>query len=145
VKSSRLLFILLVFPALPSHSNQHTITLFVDVIGANPGQGQIILSVFSSNENYLKVPISSASKSVDGEGSVNFEFTGLPAGRYALSAIYDEDNNDKLNTGMLGIPTELVGFSNDAKGIFGPPDFDKAALVAQESQHITISLEKAKN
>ena len=29
-----------------------------------------------------------------------------------------------LDTGFLGIPTEDYGFSNDAKGTFGPASFD---------------------
>jgi uncharacterized protein (DUF2141 family) len=57
---------------------------------------------------------------INDEGEVRFTFTDLKAGTYSVSIVYDEDSNGKLNTGFLGIPSELVGFSNNAKGTFGP-------------------------
>ena len=53
-------------------------------------------------------------------------FSGMPAGEYAASAFHDQDNNGKLNTGFLGIPTEDYCASNNARGSFGPPSFDQA-------------------
>lgn len=61
-------------------------------------------------------------------GAAQVVFPGLPPGRYALRAFADENGNAKLDTNMLGIPTERYGFSNDAKGTMGPPDFEAAAL-----------------
>lgn len=53
---------------------------------------------------------------------------GLPAGKYALAAYVDSNRNGKRDQNFLGIPTERVGFSNDARGKFGPPDFADAAF-----------------
>lgn len=64
----------------------------------------------------------------------------MPAGTYAVSVIYDEDGNGELNTGLLGIPTEPVGFSNNAAGLFGPPDFAEAAIVLTAPRTIEIRL-----
>ena len=47
-------------------------------------------------------------------------------GTYAVSTFHDENSNGKLDTNLLGIPTEGVGASNNAKGHFGPPKFDDA-------------------
>ncbi len=58
-------------------------------------------------------------------------FPGLPPGEYAIAAFHDEDRNGDLNTGLLGIPTEGYGFSNDARGTFGPPGFDAAAFTVK--------------
>ena len=129
----------------PSHSVQHTITLQINVSGATPSEGHIILSLFSSADNYLKSPVFSKTKSVTTQGNADFELSELLPGRYALNAIYDADSNGKLNTGLFGIPKELVGFSNNAKGYFGPPEFDKVLFEAQKSQQINISLGKAEN
>jgi uncharacterized protein (DUF2141 family) len=49
-------------------------------------------------------------------------------GRYAVSFIHDENENKKLDTNFLGIPTEGFGFSRDAMGTFGPPGFDATAV-----------------
>lgn len=61
-------------------------------------------------------------------GTARIVFPGLPPGGYAVAAYHDENGNGKLDTGFLGIPTEGLGASNDAKGFMGPPDFDHARL-----------------
>jgi uncharacterized protein (DUF2141 family) len=50
-------------------------------------------------------------------------FDSLVKGSYAIAIIHDENNNHKLDQGEMGIPVEGYGFSNDARGLFGPPDF----------------------
>ncbi|AMM24340.1 DUF2141 domain-containing protein [Variovorax sp. PAMC 28711] len=61
-------------------------------------------------------------------GAAQVAFLGLPPGRYALRAFADENGNGKMDANMLGIPTERYGFSNDARGVMGPPGFDAVAL-----------------
>ena len=69
----------------------------------------------------------------------------LKAGTYAVSIVYDEDSNGKLNTGFLGIPTEKVGFSNNVTGTFGPPSFEKTSFTISGSRSLEIRLGKVKN
>ena len=45
--------------------------------------------------------------------------------QYAVRFIHDENQNEKLDTNILGIPKEGFGFSNDAFGKFGPKDFSE--------------------
>jgi uncharacterized protein (DUF2141 family) len=52
----------------------------------------------------------------------------LPAGRYAVAAIHDENSNHKLDRNMFGIPKEGFGFVNNPKVMLSAPSFDKAAL-----------------
>ena len=54
-------------------------------------------------------------------------FTGVPAGRYALSVFHDENANQKLDT-FVGIPKEGFGFSRNPLVRFGPPRFDKVSI-----------------
>ena len=136
--------LLLICMVVPAYSDQNTITLQINVSGAAPSKGHIILSLFSTVDNYLKKPIVSMTKPVSVEGSTNFEIKDLSPGKYALSAIFDEDSNGELTTGMFVIPKELVGFSNNAKGKFGPPKFDKVVFEALTSQKITIQLGKTR-
>ena len=42
--------------------------------------------------------------------------------------IHDENDNHKLDTNWIGIPTEGYGTSRDAVGKFGPPSFKDAAF-----------------
>ena len=60
--------------------------------------------------------------------SVTVVFEDIPAGTYAIKAFHDENSNQKLDTGLFGIPTELFGFSNDARATFGPPEFKDASF-----------------
>lgn len=60
------------------------------------------------------------------KGEAKAFFDDAPYGEYAIALFHDEDNDGKLAYGALGIPKEGYGFSNDARGRFGPPSFDKA-------------------
>lgn len=52
----------------------------------------------------------------------------LPAGSYAIRVFHDVDGDGRLGTNAWGIPVEPYGFSNDAKGMMGPPSFEAAAF-----------------
>jgi uncharacterized protein (DUF2141 family) len=65
-------------------------------------------------------------------------FDSLVKGSYAVAVIHDENNNRKLDQGEMGIPTEGYGFSNDAKGMFGPPDFRLAMFYFSATGDKTI-------
>ena len=55
-------------------------------------------------------------------------FENVLPGKYALAFFQDENGNKKLDTNLLGVPTEGFGFSKDAMGKLGPPTFAAAAL-----------------
>lgn len=59
--------------------------------------------------------------------SVRIEFGAVPAGRYAISMIHDENANRKMDMALM-MPKEGYGFSRDAPVRMGPPKFDKAAF-----------------
>lgn len=70
-----------------------------------------------------------------------FMVAGLPAGRYALATFQDVNGNGKLDTNLVGAPTEPWGFSNDAVGHFGPPDFAAASFaVPTDASTITVTV-----
>lgn len=52
----------------------------------------------------------------------------VPAGRYIIAGSHDPNDNHELDTGAFGVPTEAYGFSRDARGVFGPPDFAAGAF-----------------
>src|SRR4030095_2323651 len=63
------------------------------------------------------------------DGTARLSFPGLAPGRYALRVFADENGNGKLDTNLMGLPTERYGFSNDAKGHRAAPGFDAAAIL----------------
>ena len=138
------LLLLISFLSVPGFADEVKYRLIVKVSGAKPNTGQVFLSLFSSPENYLKNPLVKKLKPIDDKGHTNFVIDHLASGKYAVSVIYDEDNNGRLNKGFLGIPTELVGFSNNARGTFGPPTFKETSFQLSEKKTIEIVLGKAK-
>jgi uncharacterized protein (DUF2141 family) len=49
-------------------------------------------------------------------------------GDYAVAAFQDRNRNDKLDRHVLGMPKEPYGFSNDARGVFGPASWKEARV-----------------
>lgn len=69
------------------------------------------------------------------------DFTDLPAGRYALVVLHDENMNGRIDYNWLGIPREGYGFSNDVHGKLGAPSFERAAFVYDgKTLDLTVTL-----
>ena len=66
-------------------------------------------------------------------GDMRFVLRDLPAGRYAVNAFHDENDNGDLDANVLGIPKEGYGFANDPPTSFGPPDFEEAAVTVGDA------------
>ncbi|MGZ9003540.1 MAG: DUF2141 domain-containing protein [Burkholderiales bacterium] len=67
------------------------------------------------------------------------DFEDIPAGKYALAVVHDENMNGKLDTNAFGIPREGYAFSNNAKGLLGPPSFS-AASFAYDGQNVDLTI-----
>jgi uncharacterized protein (DUF2141 family) len=55
-------------------------------------------------------------------------------GEYAIRVFHDENENEKIDTNFLGIPTERYGYSNDASSWFGPPSWDRAKFIFDQPE-----------
>jgi uncharacterized protein (DUF2141 family) len=104
--------------------------IHVDVVGLHNDVGQVGCNIYSSAAGFPTDP----SKALHGvltpikDKKATCDFKELPAGRYAIAVMHDENSNGKVDTNFMGIPKEGVGASNDAKGMMGPPKFDDAAF-----------------
>jgi len=102
----------------------------VQVTGLRNDKGKVGCLAWSSETGFPsdnKQASAGAMVSISGQ-QARCHFPQLSPGTYAISVMHDENGDGKLNTNMVGIPTEGYGFSNGARGTFGPPDF-KAAVV----------------
>lgn len=61
-------------------------------------------------------------------GTTSVTVTDVPAGRYAVQAYLDENNNSTVDQALFGIPKEGIGFSNDARIGLSAPEFKDAAF-----------------
>lgn len=106
-------------------------TVTVQVTGFSSTKGQLMLALHNSRDTFLtrKAPFRSAAVPIGGD-TVTYTFSDLPAGRYSLAAFHDENSNGDLD-GVLRIPRERYGFSNNAHGRFGPPAYESTVFVVE--------------
>jgi len=112
---------------------------------SNDGKkGQFIVSLFDGPKSFLKEPVATRFlPATTTPRSVSFD--GLCPGTYALSGYHDQNSDGKLNTNFLGIPKEPAGFSNGARGRFGPAKFDQAKFeVTGDSSYQLLPVGKIK-
>ncbi len=90
--------------------------------------GQIIISLHAPFEG--KFPndqaIIKTGKALIRNRTAIIEFKDVEYGNYAFAVHHDENDNGKMDTGFMGMPKEGWAFSNNSKGLIGPPDFIKA-------------------
>lgn len=116
--------------------------LIVKFDGIQSNNGNIKFALCNSADNYEdnKSPFIGKSISISKNTAI-VEFDSLPFGEYAIKAFHDEDANSDLNTNILGIPTEDYGFSNNARGLFGPPSWDDAKFkLTNEKKIVEIKI-----
>lgn len=67
-------------------------------------------------------------------GACDYSFDKVPYGEYAIKAFHDEDNSGNFIKGAFGMPKVQYAFSNNAKGTFGPPSYEKAKFSLNKEQ-----------
>jgi uncharacterized protein (DUF2141 family) len=125
-----LLFLLLAVGSQLQTPPQQVKLLHVEITGLRNDKGQVLCSLFSSARGFPKnsANVAAQIRSDISRGHAVCDFSGLDSGTYAISVFHDENSNGKLDTNFIGMPREGVGASNNAKGHFGPPKFDDAAI-----------------
>jgi len=79
-------------------------------------------------------------RSVEAEkGQVTLSLN-VPPAKYAVAVFHDANNNGVLDKNAFGIPTEAYGFSNNARGRFGPPDFGDCLIEIGPNTQARIQL-----
>ncbi len=97
--------------------------------GVKPG-GRVLAALYDTEAGWKGRAGTRNASAAAGGGPVEVVFAGLPPGRYAVMAYHDANANGRLDTLPIGLPTEAYGFSNDARGMFGPPAWSKAVFEA---------------
>ena len=114
-------------------------TIEVKVTSVVGGRGKVNVAV-CDKERFLKDCLYSGSAPAQANDTV-VTIQNVPKGSWAVLAYQDENQNDKLDRNLIGIPSENYGFSRDARGKFGPPDFTDAAIdLREETMAVTIKL-----
>src|SRR6478735_9758764 len=112
----------------------------VTIKNVKEAKGTLRVALFNNENDFLKQPLES--KIVKASATeTNVVFDNLKPGEYAVSVIHDLNENKELDKGFMGIPQEPYGFSNDARGKFGPPSYEDSKLVVKGDLKISIKVE----
>lgn len=100
--------------------------------------GRINFALYDESNLFMKEEISSHSFPIKGKVySLKLQVPNRPL---AITAYHDLDENKELNTNLIGIPNEPYGFSNNARGTFGPPSFSACTFDPTTKREQTIYL-----
>ncbi len=113
----------------------------IQVRGAK-GDAPILLAIFDHPTGFPEREQATRTLELKASDGVSERIlTDLPAGTYAIGAFQDLNQDGVLNRGAFGVPREPYGFSNDARGSFGPPSFEAASFeFGEESRKIGFLL-----
>lgn len=117
--------------------NAQELTLVIDITNFKNDHGTAHVSLQDSNKQNVR----QANVTIE-NNSAQATFNNLFGGKYAVKVFHDENNNEKLDRGLLGIPVEGWGASNNPKRGFGPPKFRNMLFDLQENKEIQIRLKK---
>src|SRR5690606_22791100 len=117
------------FAALLASSGLYAQSLTVNIERIERAQGHILVLVADSEAAWDgQAPRVAARKiAVEAAGSLPVTFEELPPGRYAVQVLHDANDNGKLDTNIVGMPTEGYGFSNNPQ-VMRKAHFDEAVF-----------------
>ncbi len=102
-------------------------TLVVQVVGLESNTGTVRIALNDEHNYDSDGNVRTATLPIT-DGTAQWIVDRLSYGTYAVRLYHDENDNGELDTNLFGAPQEAYGFSNDARGRFGPPDFEEAAF-----------------
>lgn len=121
----------------------HSLTIKTD--GLENSKGTVLFAVYKKEgsipdpklKKYYKIKKATI---IDEKSEISFH--NLHKGKYAVTVIHDENNNNTLDTKfLLPIPDEGIGFSNYKNfGLSNRPNFQKASFNLQRDTIITVNI-----
>ena len=109
------------------------ISLEMEINNLESNKGPIYIRILDENENPVIVGTSPV---INYSSEISFD--SISAGKYAIQFFHDENENQKMDFNLIGIPKEKFGSSNDVKPILGPPKFEKMLFEIYEDKKIVM-------
>ncbi|MEO8925639.1 MAG: DUF2141 domain-containing protein [Caulobacteraceae bacterium] len=112
----------------------------VAVTGVGDARGHVHVDL-CTRDTWLKENCPYEGSAPASVGATVVKIAGVPPGEYAAQVFHDKNDTGDLDRNVLGIPTEPIGFSNDAPlHIRGPRFSDAAFSVERGVERITLKL-----
>ena len=96
-------------------------------------KGTIYIRILDENENPVIVGTSPV---INYSSEISFD--SIFPGKYAIQFFHDENENQKMDFNLIGIPKEKFGSSNNVKPILGPPKFEKMLFEIYQDKKIVM-------
>lgn len=128
---------------LPLCSQAADVTLEVEGLDtARLSGASLMVAVFTEPARWLRQPQAGHRFSLEAaaNGKLTVVLKDLPDGPLALSLFQDANANGRLDMNAMGIPVEPYGFSNNAAGSFGPPQFEHAVVTPLAGALLKVKL-----
>lgn len=126
-----------------SESHLETYSLTVKVEKLQNSKGVVQFALYNKDgsipdEDYKNYYRLEKAKIVNGKSEITFK--NLPKGIYAVNILHDENNNGKVDKGLL-LPKEGIGFSNyQTIGLRNRPGFSKASFELNADKTIGVTV-----
>ncbi len=133
------------FLLFTSFSNQadKTFSLTIKVEKLRNSEGIVQFALYNKDgsipdENFNKCYKLLKANIVNGSSTITFQ--GIPAGKYAVNILHDENNNGIIDKGFI-LPKEGIGFSNfQTIGLSNKPSFQKASFDFNSDKIIKVTI-----
>ena len=109
------------------------ISLEMEINNLESNKGPIYIRILDENENPVIVGTSPV---INYSSEISFD--SIFPGKYAIQFFHDENENQKMDFSLIGIPKEKFGSSNDVNPIFGPPKFEKMLFEIYQDKKIVM-------
>ena len=143
IRKIAMLAMAMVLSAFGNKSNKETYSLTVKVHGSRNSKGVLQFALYNQDgsipdEHYTKYYKILTGEIIEGSSIVTF--SNLPSGTYAVNILHDEDENGKIDKGLI-LPKEGIGFSNyKSIGLSNRPKFSRASFELNSDMTIGVKL-----
>jgi uncharacterized protein (DUF2141 family) len=112
-----------------AYAAEETGSIKVIIDGLTNNNGVVKAGLYDDKDSYLSkggLPSFRSAKVMPQGKETELIFDQVPYGEYTIKIYHDENTNGEVDSGILGIPKEKYGFSNNPKVLLGLPDYDAA-------------------
>lgn len=103
-------------------------------------EGSVVVAIFDKEADWKARDRPVRTQKVAAGPNSRLRIEGLQPGRYGLMVFHDKNNDGRLNTWPIGMPSEPYGFSNNARGRFGPASWQAASFEVRGDSVQTLRL-----
>jgi len=123
----------------PPASEKVGANLTIRFEGIDKTGGTVRLAIYNSRADFMV-----ESKAVlynfraDKNGTLQGAIENLPAGSYGFAVFLDENNNNKLDKNLFGVPTEPYSFSKDPPSKWRLPTWEEVKFEHGQSDKLLV-------